>query len=359
MAQAAQAYAQAKAQLPVQMEVCDLSGPTQPIAKSDLIQQLLDQLQREKADAEPARRGVKRTSTENVTMSVREWFDCLQQFILLVNPKFQPDEHHLCSSECEMFVYKPQLYVCKSTGRVHMCAPQQCNRLERTREHIVCQVTAMVYPSDIPLTMKGDHECYKDELDLQREALRKKHKPNQKTVGQEQRDQKIKTELEQLRLTKPEQKLTREESKAYRQSLPYHRKETLFDIEKLQTEALNIINKLFGAKLDKVKQRVDLELLARCVVDWWVTAQQQLRKDSSERSDYSFKYHCLACMYVIKGGGFSIGDRELIPSLATVAENIIQQKNLKLLFSQPGVKSQSINSRRVTKAIKILKQHLV
>ena len=293
-------------------------------------------------------------SSQEFCMKPRDWFLCLQQFIPhATSPNL--DERHVCSSSCEFFAYKTHLYVCRSTGQLHICTAGACNRLIRTKEDVVCEVTALAYPRDIPISTKQDDYVF-DELAFQRAADRVKHKPNERTLEQRCRDHEIRETVKRAQKAKPT--LNAEERKEIRDSFGYQRKAHTLDRYSRQMEALYIINRVFGDNLEKVKKRLDLQVLADCCVDWFVMCQQQLQADREERSDYKFNYHVLACLYIMKNGNLSFEGVPVIPYNETISRNIIQQKQLKNVF-QNEKKSGCVSSKRLTVTIKILKGHLV
>jgi len=293
------------------------------------------------------------------TMTDIECFDCLRKFMLDSADDVTITKcltEHECTSECVFFNYKPCLYICKTSGRVHICSSKDCNRLVVDHEHRVCELTCFVYTLD---TMENEyHNDQEQQQNYVKNHTRKKVKHNNKTIDQQNREITIKKTIKSIE-QKKDTKLTSAQRHEIRESAGYQRPEIMYDTNVLYTEAMSIINHVFS----NGKHKIPAHTLAGDIVKYWSMVNVNLVKDNSERAAYVFKYHVLACLYEMQTG-YAYNDKIYIPHNQTVALAIPRKRFLhNVMPENSSVKSKkqkdALSVNRITTAQKLLKKYII
>lgn len=304
---------------------------------------------------------------EQFIMRDIEWFHCLREFITgVINDKPHIaaaiiDSEHECTSDCHFFNYKPMLYICKQSGFIHICSSKLCNRLLTNHDNRVCELTCFAYPLD---TM--EHEFSMDNEQQQNYAMnhtRKKVKThNKKTLDQIQRETLIKKELKKIE-KEVDSKLTITQRQEIRESFGHQRIQLKYDKDIQLMECMQIIKTMFKSCPPVVLDKLPIISLSRSIVDYWVTVNNNLCKDSKERAAYIFKYHVYACLYIMANNGYSHNNEIIIPYNALIDQYIPMKKYLHKALPNKQVKSKkekdALNINRITAATKMLKKYLI
>jgi len=69
---------------------------------------------------------------------------------------------HVCDGRCEFTQYR-NVFVCRSTGNVHLCGDRLCNRLIETADSRVCELTSISYALEyvLPVDITETHTINK------------------------------------------------------------------------------------------------------------------------------------------------------------------------------------------------------
>jgi len=64
-----------------------------------------------------------------------------------------------CTNECSFFNLSlaPDVFICKTTGRLHHCTSASCQSIQFTKEHRVCTITGYMYELEMTLPMTHDY----------------------------------------------------------------------------------------------------------------------------------------------------------------------------------------------------------
>lgn len=69
--------------------------------------------------------------------------------------------HHHCTDDCD-FVTHQNVLICKQTGNWHYCTEETCDRLIRTTDSRVCQLTGSSYSLLLEMDLTGDYHGNED-----------------------------------------------------------------------------------------------------------------------------------------------------------------------------------------------------
>lgn len=289
-------------------------------------------------------------------LSTEQWFACYFQFRKM-NEKVTrtTDPRHQCTNACGFVVFMECVFICRRSGNMHICTNESCTRIIDTTDHHVCELTGIAYPFQISLNpMQDDGQEYF----FQKKRLRAPAKGPQKTTNQILKDVEIKKEYNSVKESKADgEKLTVTERKDIRHKMGMVRKELIISTYELQAEALVLIKRMFPGLMEKKEHLDDMAGLAAKIVNWWGIIQRNLQKDTSEKSEYKFLYHTLACLYEIKSGPLKSNQTVVIPFIQWVCDNLIEQKCISRILNSGG-NNNVFTCKKLTKTGKLLCKHL-
>ena len=86
------------------------------------------------------------------------WLDYRRGPPFIAKPQEEP---HICNTSCAWFE-RPPVFICRSSGNLHLCSERVCDQLVHTHDSLVCRVTATAYP------LPFNESSYSDNVDYAR-----------------------------------------------------------------------------------------------------------------------------------------------------------------------------------------------
>jgi hypothetical protein len=221
---------------------------------------------------------------------------------------------HTCTSGCEFRQQLHHVFVCKSSGRYHMCTPLECGKRVQTAAGAwICELTNMNFSSKdgtattfLPRSSAADH------------AAKKKQK---------QRPSSSKKKRKQIELTRPANPNT----------------VVTIKYEELQAQARNIIRDAFRPNPDTLKL-LDVHAISSLCLTLW----QQISRTSvfqQVKGSYKFANHVYVVLFDMINGVYFKG-KCIVPENEVVRRFVADERTLKKCNAL-------FKPRQVTRATKV------